>query len=184
LDEEMKVTFSYVNPNGKYDILIHSFHFYLCPQIEIKFKAKKEDEISLINFNQSNKQKRESKTEISKKMNLDKIPLGNIDNLFKNLHSKDATLKLKLPNNLFVNDDHFDNMKVNYSIQIIATLFDYQIKGPIVETDILISSPILNEERFENLNVNENERKSTLFSNDKSYSATDSVMDTLSGMKF
>eukprot|EP01080_Neovahlkampfia_damariscottae_P009834 gene9834-2156_t len=181
-DEELKITFSYLNPTGKHEILIHSFHFYLCPQVEIKFKAKKEKETSLLSFENKTKTKTEV-FEISKKLNLDKIPLGNLDNHFKNLNGKESSLLLKLPNNSYINDEYFDDLKVNYNIQVVGSLFDYQIKGPTVDVDILISSPFPNSERLSKLKESL-KLDDEIISNEKNFTTNDSTMSTLAGMKF
>jgi hypothetical protein len=179
--EDAKVTVSFVNPNGKHDILIHSFHLYLCQQIEINFDATKEEDKNSFEFSKE-KPKRTSENQfISRKININKICLGQFDNQFKNFISKEASTMVKIPRDLYVNEDVSDDLKVNYSIQIIASLFDYQIKGPIVESDILISSPILSEERISKLGET---KKDQLVKNEKIYTPKDSAIDALTGMKF
>jgi hypothetical protein len=178
--EDAKITVSFVNPNGKHDILIHSFHVYLCQQIEINFDACREEDKSSFEFSKEKKRTSENQF-ISRKININKISLGQFDNQFKNFISKEASTMVKIPRDLYVNEDVSDDIKVNYSIQIVASLFDYQIKGPMVESEILISSPILSEERISKLG---DSKKDKIVKNEKIYIPKDSAIDALSGMKF
>jgi hypothetical protein len=90
-----------------------------------------------------------------KKVILGEKLLGIVPNRTPNVQFSEQTAYFVIPDEVCPNEENGEDFRMEYSIKCVGNLFDYQVKGPTLEHNVLISSPVPSIERLSKIDYND-----------------------------
>eukprot|EP01080_Neovahlkampfia_damariscottae_P007833 gene7833-12307_t len=171
---KQKIKIKWRNPQEKYEKPILQFHIFLrssiCVFIEAGRKRKNDDIPKSKDYVMVGK----------KKVTLGEKLLGIVNNNHFEKQYAEETVVLPIPEGICPNEEIADDFLMEYSIKCVATLYDYQIKGPTLEHNIFISSPVPEPKRLELINYKGDEKYEII--SEKFFEKIDHLQSVISGI--